>query len=352
MSFSIGIVGLPNVGKSTLFKSLTKKQVDISAYPFCTINPNVGVVKVPDQRLDKLAKVLKPKEVISTTIEFVDIAGLIKNAHQGEGLGNQFLSHIREVDAICHLVRAFEDEKVSRPEAKVDYRLKPELQAKEDIETVNLELIFADLAVIEKQLEKLKKEAKQKLNKEASKILTVIEKIKTCLENGRMALQAELAEEEKKLIKDLSLLTLKPMLYVWNVDENQIPNSKFQIPINAKLEAELADLSLEEIKELGFEASGLDQLIKVSCQLLNLITFFTCQNNILQAWTLKTGGSIIEAAGRIHTDFAEGFIKAEVINWQKLVEAGSETEAHTKGWIRIEGRRYMVEDGDVIKIKN
>lgn len=354
MSFSIGIIGLPNVGKSTLFKALTKKQVDISAYPFCTIDPNIGVVKVPDERLDRLAQILKPKEIIPTTIEFVDIAGLIKNAHQGEGLGNQFLSHIREVDAICHLVRVFEDEKVAHPTSKIDSKkdLSAETLAQADIETINLELIFADLATIEKWMEKMKKENKQKLNKEAPKILEKIERVRIVLGDGKMASQVELSEKEKESLKDLNLLTLKPMLYVFNTDERcQIPDFRCQIPISAKLEAELADLSEEEIKELGFKSTGLNQLIKASYKLLNLITFFTCQNEILQAWTLPTKSSIIKAAGKIHTAFADRFIKAEVIDWQKLIEAGSETEAHTRGWIRTEGRDCLVEDGDMINIK-
>jgi hypothetical protein len=350
MSFSIGIIGLPNAGKSTLFKALTRKQVEISNYPFCTISPNVGVVKVPDERLEKLSQILKPKEVIPTVIEFVDIAGLIKDAHQGEGLGNQFLSHIRQVDAICHLVRIFEDEKVSHPPG--------EINPQKDIETINLELIFADLAALEKRLEKLKKEAKQE--KKKAQLLEVAEKIKSSLEKDQIADQLELNEEEKEIAKNLNLLTLKPVIYVLNVDEDQLsrgaipqlPGLTYQLPICAKLEAEIADLSPEEIKELNLKTTGLDQLIKISYQLLDLISFFTCQNNILQAWTLRKGSKIIEAASKIHTDFAKNFVRAEVIDWQKLVEAGSEIEAQARGWVRLEGRDSLVEDGQVIKIKS
>ncbi len=354
MSLSIGIIGLPNVGKSTLFKALTKKQVNISAYPFCTINPNIGVIEVPDERLDKLAEVLKPKEIIPATIKFIDIAGLVKNAHQGEGLGNQFLSHIREVAAICHLVRIFQDEKVSHLTEKIG--------PKEDVEIVNLELIFADLDTTEKKLETLKKKVKTDQSKTILQNIAVLEKIKTGLEKGKMVYELGLTEEEKELIKELNLLTLKPVLYVLNIDELQIGKEiKYQLPfinylpICAKLESELADLpaleAQEYIKELNLKTSGLDQFIKDCYGLLDLITFFTCQNDILQAWTLPEGNVIIKAAAKIHTDFAQGFIKADVINWQKFVEAGSEHKAYAKGWIRTEGKDYLVKDGDVIRFK-
>ncbi|PIP18137.1 MAG: redox-regulated ATPase YchF [Parcubacteria group bacterium CG23_combo_of_CG06-09_8_20_14_all_35_9] len=352
MSFSVGIVGLPNVGKSTLFKALTQNQVNISNYPFCTIDPNVGVVKVPEERLNKLEKVLKPEKILPTVIEFVDIAGLVKGAHQGEGLGNQFLSHIRGVDAILQVVRTFEDKNVIHVAGKID--------PKSDIEVVNLELIFADLSVVEKRLQALKKELKSGSQKEIVQTATILEKIKRVLDKGELASSVELTEEEKDLIKDLSLLTLKPVMYVLNVDENNLqpttynlqPNS---IPICAKLEAELGELSKEEaeeyIKELELKVASLDELIKLSYKLLDLVTFFTIQSKILQAWTVPNGAKAPEAAGKIHTDFKEGFIKAEVINWQDLVKVGSEGEAREKGLVRTEGKDYLVQDGDVIHFR-
>lgn len=366
MSFSIGIVGLPNVGKSTLFKALTKKQVDISNYPFCTINPNVGVVAVPDERLDKLASLLKPEKVIPTTIEFVDIAGLVKNAHKGEGLGNQFLSHIREVKAIVQVVRDFKDANVAHVAGKVN--------PQSDIETVNMELIFADLATLDKRLSDIKPKAKSG-EKEAKEILPTLEKIKTALEAGKLASEVELNHEEQELVKDLHLLTSKPMLYVYNVEESAItgtpessdsgrPRSEdlgvplgsvLTVKISAKLESELVDLSEQEAqdyrKQAGLAESGLNKLIKASYQLLDLLTFFTTQSNILQAWTVKRGAKAPEAAGVIHTDFAEGFIKAEVINWQDLVKVGGEHQAREKGLLRIEGKDYVVQDGDVIHFR-
>lgn len=363
MSFSIGIVGLPNVGKSTLFKALTKKQVNISNYPFCTVDPNVGVVAVPDKRLDKLAQVLKPTEVLPTTIEFVDIAGLVKGAHQGEGLGNQFLSHIREVDAICHVVRHFQDENVTHVTGKVD--------PASDIETINLELVMADFAIVDKRLEEIKARVKTG-DKEAEKIMTILEKIKAKLETSEPAAKAELSEEEKQAIKDLNLLTLKPMLIVLNVNEKEINQGALavaqlisaidlkqpMIPLTAKIESELAELTKEErqeyIKELGLEKSGLDQLITASYKLLDLITFFTCQNNILQAWTVPQGTKAPQAAGRVHTDFEQGFIKAEITNWQDLVGVQNleplrspEHLAREKGLLRTEGKEYIVRDGDM-----
>jgi len=356
MSFSVGIVGLPNVGKSTLFKALTKKQVDISNYPFCTINPNVGVVKVPDERLVKLAEILKPKEIIPTYIEFVDIAGLVKGAHQGEGLGNQFLSHIREVDAIIEVVRTFEDPNIIHVAGKVD--------PQSDMETIKLELIFADLSTVEKRLEKTKSEAKSG-DKEAVKLTTLLEKIKIALNKGQLIREVDLDNEEKFSIKDLNLLTIKPIIYVENIDEKHITNHtnsitndyeyKNQVKICAKLEAELADLSEEEVreylKEYGLEKSGLDNLIIKTYKVLDLITFFTCQNQILQAWTVPAGALAPQAAAKIHQDFAEGFIRAEVINWQDLAKYGSEQKAREAGLARTEGKEYVVQDGDVIHFR-
>jgi len=350
MGFSVGIVGLPNVGKSTLFKALTKKQVEIADYPFTTIKENIGVVKVPDERLEKLTKVLKPKEVIPTHIEFFDIAGLVKGAHKGEGLGNQFLAKIREVDLICHLLRNFEAKNVPHPSG--------EINPKADLEIVNLELIMADLATMEKRLEKIKKEARSG-EKKVIKNLALLEKIKTGLEKGFSARDLNLTEEEKKGVRNLNLLTIKPVVYVLNISEEDVGETISgigrAIPISAKLEAELSELSPAEEKEYlasyGLTHSQLDDLIVAAYKTLNLITFFTCQNEILQAWTVKYGAVAPEAAGKIHTDFAKGFIKAEVINWQDLVRAGSEHAARERGLMKIEGKDYIVSDGDVIHFR-
>ncbi len=350
MGFSVGIVGLPNVGKSTLFKALTKKQIEIANYPFTTIRENVGVVKVPDERLDKLAKVLKPKEIIPTHIEFFDIAGLIKGAHKGEGLGNQFLAKIREVDLICHLIRDFKNTNIPHSTGEINPKI--------DLEIVNLELIMADLTVLEKRLEKVKKETKSG-DKKAIKILTILEKIKSGLEKGLSARDLNLTEEEKEEIRDLNLLTIKPVIYVLNIAEEDLAKIKEcsgqAIPLCAKLEAELADLSPGEEKEYlasyGLKHSQLDDLILTAYKTLDLITFFTSQNKILQAWTVKHGIKAPEAAGKIHTDFAKGFIKAEVINWQDLINIGSEPLAREKGLMRIEGKDYVVQNGDVIHFR-
>jgi len=341
----IGIVGLPNVGKSTLFKALTKNQVDTSNYPFCTIDPNVGVVEVPDERLEKLTQVLKPEKILPTTIEFFDIAGLVKNAHQGEGLGNQFLSHIRETDAICQVLRNFEDKNVSH--------VAGEINPDEDKETINLELIMKDLETVNNNLSELKTKAKGGLDKEQEKLMAILEKLKQGLDEGKLASTLELDEKEKELIKEYNLLTLKPMLYVYNVEDGQTKDQENnKLYICARTEAEMADLSEEEKKELGLKSTGLDQLIKASYKLLNLITFFTCQNNILQAWTVEQDTPAPQAAGRIHTDFENNFIKAEVINWQDLVKTGSEAQARDQGILRTEGKTYIVQDGDVIHFKN
>lgn len=361
MKFSIGIVGLPNVGKSTLFKALTKKQVDTSNYPFCTIDPNVGVVAVPDERLDKLVDVLKPEKVIPTTIEFVDIAGLVAGAHKGEGLGNQFLSHIREVKAIVHIVRAFKDKNVSHVAEGINLD--------RDIKIVELELILADLALVDKGYKEVAPKARTG-EKEAKELLPVLEKIKGVLEQEKPARLVELNEEEQVLIKELNLLTLKPVLYVLNVGEDEmqrvaaVPEPQpgrhgdlpyAEISICAKLEAELTDLSAEEaqeyMKEVSLKELGLNKLIKVSYKLLDLITFFTTESNILQAWTVKKGTPTNQAAGVIHTDFEEKFIKAEVIFWQDLVDSGSMQKAREQGLARTEGKDYLVQDGDVMHIR-
>lgn len=346
MSFSIGIVGLPNVGKSTLFKALTKKQVDAANYPFCTIDPNVGVVPVPDERLASLAKVSKSEKIVPTAIEFVDIAGLVKGASKGEGLGNQFLANIRSVDAIVQVVRQFSDANVIHVSGKVD--------PKSDRETIDLELILADLQTLEKRFVSNQKEAHAN-KKEALILKPILEKLKSGLENGKTAREILTDAEEISLVKDLSLLTLKPMIYVLNADEDKVFQETDYIAISAKIEAELAELPEEEAKkylgELKLESSGLDKLIKKSYDILDLITFFTAGEMETKAWTIKRGAKAPQAAGVIHTDFEKGFIRAEIIDWQALTESGGEAKAREKGLIRLEGKDYVVQDGDVVHFR-
>ncbi len=345
MSFSIGIVGLPNVGKSTLFKALTKKQVDASNYPFCTIEPNVGVVAVPDERLDKLSKLNNSEKTIYTTIEFVDIAGLVKGASKGEGLGNKFLANIREVDAILQVVRRFNDPNVIHVHGCVN--------PKNDREVINLELIFADLEIVNKILEKASAKLKGAHDKKDEKYIETLTKIKNALESEKMISSISLNDEEKISIKNLNLLTAKPMLYAYNVDESEVNDiCEDGIAICAKIESELAELdendSKEYMKTLGMQETGLNKLIKESYSALNLITFLTSGPKESRAWTVETGSRAPEAAGKIHTDFESGFIRAEVINWKDLLDTGGETNAKEKGLIRLEGKDYIVKDGDVM----
>jgi|AntRauTorckE6833_2_1112554.scaffolds.fasta_scaffold00060_41 GTP-binding protein YchF len=345
MGLSLAIVGLPNVGKSSLFNLLTKTKAEASNYPFCTIDPNVGIVEVPDERLDALTEISKSKKTIATAIEFVDVAGLVKGAHKGEGLGNQFLANIRECDAICEVVRDFQDENIIHVAGKVD--------PKEDKETINLELIFADLSTVSKRMEKAQKETKAG-DKEKIAFFELLEKLKTKLEDGVAVRDVELNEKEGEMIKQLNLLTIKPILYIINTDspENyEDTHEKNTLAINVKIEQEIIDLDPKEqeefLMELDMGKSGLIKLITASYKLLNLETFLTTGPEETRAWTIKKGASAPEAAAAIHTDFQKYFVRVEVINWKDLVEAGSEKNAKEKGLIRTEGKDYIVKDGDV-----
>ena len=340
MSLSIGIVGLPNVGKSTLFKVLTKKQVNIENYPFCTIDPNVGVVQVPDERVNKLAEFSHSKKIVPAAIEFVDIAGLVKGAAEGEGLGNKFLANIREVDVIAEVVRAFKNDKIIHVHNKID----PE----NDISVIEAELILADLETINKRIQKLEKEVKSQ-DKEAIKKMEIVKKIQSELESGKTALKCDLHKEEIDLMKDLHLLTLKPILYIFNISGNE-SKSAFGLKIDIKEEEDLMEMSDEDKKELDLQ-SNLDKLIVEAYKLLGLITFLTTGEDETRAWTIKNGSTAPEAGAAIHTDFKEKFIKADVINWQKLLDAGSYSSARERGLVRIEGKDYVVCDGDVIEFK-
>ena len=358
----IGIVGLPNVGKSTLFNSITKAGAECANYPFCTIEPNVGIVPVPDERLDKLTEMYKPQKTTHAIVEFVDIAGLVKGASKGEGLGNKFLSHIRETDAIAQVVRCFEDSNITH----VDGEINPI----RDIETINLELIFADIETIDKRLDKARKMLKSDKKYQAE--IDLIERIKETLEQGMPARSLEYNEEEQAIVKDMFLLTTKPILYVANVSEDQLADAEDDanvqkvkeyaqkekaevVTLCVKIEEEISTLDDEDKSEMleamGLDESGLDKLIKKSYDLLGLMSFLTAGEPEVRAWTIKKGTKAPQAAGKIHSDIEKGFIKAEVVSYDDLIREGSMNAIKEKGLLRLEGKEYIMQDGDIVLFK-
>ncbi len=358
MSLTAGIVGLPNVGKSTLFNAITKKSILMANYPFATIDPNVGVVIVPDERIDVLKNMYNPERVIPTTYEFTDIAGLVKGASNGEGLGNKFLSHIREVDAVVEVVRCFDDENIIHVDGSVD--------PIRDIEVINVELVLSDLEIVTSRINRIGKKAMTTKNKDDVKEIELLERIKDALESNIPVRKLGLDEEEKKLISSFNLITLKPIIYALNVEDNDINTSNNYTKlvedyakkegsetaiICAKLESELSELDEEEKKlfldDLGIKESGVERLINKTYDLLGLATFFTVGKDEVRAWTFKKGSKAPECAGIIHSDFEKGFIKAEVMSYNDLVNAGSELKVRELGKARIEGKEYIMQDGDI-----
>jgi GTP-binding protein YchF len=355
MTLTCGIVGLPNAGKSTIFNALTSAEAVVANYPFTTIEPNVGIVNVPDERLIKLAEIMKPERIIPATLEFIDIAGLVKGASKGEGLGNRFLSHIREVDAVVHVVRCF-DSDVSHVFESVD--------PKRDAEVINLELMLADLETVERRIGKVEKPAKSG-NKEARFEFDFLERLKNHLSQGNAARLFSVGENEERILHELNLLTVKPVLYVANLEEKG-GNEKYLkaleevargenaglVEIFGKLEAELSAFSEEEaevfLKEIGLGESGLKRLIKAAYELLDLITFYTTNGIELRAWTVKQSTGAPQAAGKIHTDFERGFIKAEVVSYEDYISCGSDAKIRKSGLLRIEGKDYQIQDGDMV----